>query len=474
MHKLFLYSTIIIIFYSCAKPVTPTGGERDAMPPIIIESNIPQKTTSIKPNKISFTFDENIQIKSPEKTINISPIPNFKVTYRKHNKGIDILLDSSLLQDNTTYSIQLNNSISDLNEGNVGQYPAFIFSTGKAIDSLNLTTYINNYSNYTKPNLKAYCYITNQPNTRFTALAQKASFDFEALPSGDKQIIIYNDENNNNNIDESESIAYSILTSEPADSVGMYLYNRKKYVIKSIEHSSAVYVYGLPKSLIGSINYNHIGDTLILNSSQKDSILSSLDSNHFIISKIVDKPASYVSFITQENPFDSLHTLSIISNQNDIIITPDSVQIIYNSGRKETYKEIITTSVNKATLTLPDSALKVIIKSNGIKSSNFSNKSTLSYTFQKKCKLSITNPFDTQVIGEIQSPDNKISVTINPNSTIDMYVSQGTYKGYFFQDQNQDKLITAPNINKTLLGENVIWIKEIVTKTNLDSEIILK
>lgn len=474
-HKYFIYCILILSIIRCAKPVTPTGGERDITPPVIIETNIPTKSLGIKPNKISFKFDENIQIKSPEKNTNISPILNFKAEYRKHSKGLDIILDSALLENNTTYTIQLNNSISDLNEGNEGHYESFTFSTGKTLDSNLIKTFIVNYASLTKPNLKSYYHNNATPNTAYSSKPNKASFTFEGIPNGTGYIVSFNDDNNNNSADPTEDISYKTIQTPTTDSIPLFLYSRKRSIVKTIAHSSNYYVYGFPRTTLNKVpQYLRIGDTLILNEAEKEAYLNTLDSSLFITSKIVDKANDYVSFIAQDMYLDSNHTIQIISNQKNISIQKDSIFVVSKSGTKYPYSGTILYASNIAEINLPDSASKLIIQTNGIQGAALTNKTAISLSLQEKCKLSIRNPFDSHVVGEISSNDKKFTLYIPPLSNLTIYVPQGTYKSYFFKDVDFNSMITAPIVTEAYEGEHVIWLPEIITKPNLDNEVILK
>ena len=474
-HKFFIYSILILSIIRCAKPVTPTGGARDITPPIIIETNIPTKSIRVKPNKISFQFDENIQIKSPEKIINISPILNFKVEYRKHSKGLDILLDTALLENNTTYTVQLNTSISDLNEGNEGHYESFTFSTGKTIDSNVIKTYIVNYASLNKPNLKSNYHNNATPTTAYSSKPNNANFTFEGIPNGTGYLVTFNDDNNNNTADATEDISYKIIQTPATDSIPLYLYSRKRNIIKTIAHSSNYYVYGIPRAKLNQVpQYLRVGDTLILTEAEKEEYLNNLDSSLFIISKIVDKHNDYVSFIAQDMHIDSNHIIQILSNQQNINIQKDSIFVIYTSGKKYPYSGTVLYASNIAEISLADSATKLIIQANAVQSGTMNNKNAIVHSLQQKCKLSIRNPFDNLVVGEIASSDKKYAVSIPAQSTLTIYVPQGTYKSYFFKDMDYNSMITTPIVAEAYEGEYVIWLPEIITKPNLYNEVILK
>ena len=89
-------------------------------------------------NKITLTFNEYIEVKEAQTNILVSPFPkkNPEINYRL--KTVTVKLKDTL-QPNTTYSINFGKAIVDVNEGNpLGNF-TYIFSTGAAIDSLQLT-----------------------------------------------------------------------------------------------------------------------------------------------------------------------------------------------------------------------------------------------------------------------------------------------------------------------------------------------
>jgi DNA/RNA endonuclease G (NUC1) len=109
-----------------------------------------------------------------------------------------------------------------------------------------------------------------------------------------------------------------------------------------------------------------------------------------------------------------------------------------------------------------------------VQSAKLNNKNSIVLSLQQKCKLSIRNPFDNIVVGEITSSEKKYAVSIPAQSTATIYVPQGTYKSYFFQDMDYNGMITTPIIAEAYEGEYVIWLPEIITKPNLYNEVILK
>jgi uncharacterized protein (DUF2141 family) len=122
----------------CAKVGSPTGGEKDENPPVILSTSPENGTVRFQDDKIEIKFDELIKFKDLKKQLVISP-PMKNELIIKPQVGvadrIRIKIQDTLV-DNTTYSINFGNSIEDNNEGNPIYNYKYVFSTGDYIDSL--------------------------------------------------------------------------------------------------------------------------------------------------------------------------------------------------------------------------------------------------------------------------------------------------------------------------------------------------
>ena len=129
------------ILFSCARRGTPTGGDKDTIPPIL-EKAIPiNKTVNFKEKRIKIYFDEYIKLKDVKTQLIISPPQKNEpiiTPVGTASKFISIkILDT--LDANTTYLYNFGNSIVDNNEENkLGNFK-YVFSTGTYIDSLEVT-----------------------------------------------------------------------------------------------------------------------------------------------------------------------------------------------------------------------------------------------------------------------------------------------------------------------------------------------
>ena len=123
---------------SCARMGQPDGGWYDETPPRIMGAAPADKGTNVKSQKISIFFDEFIQIENATEKVVVSPPQLETPEIVASGKRIKIeLLDS--LKPNTTYTIDFSDAITDNNEDNpLGNY-TYSFSTGDAIDTLEVS-----------------------------------------------------------------------------------------------------------------------------------------------------------------------------------------------------------------------------------------------------------------------------------------------------------------------------------------------
>lgn len=137
---------LLIVLYSCASIGTPDGGMYDETPPKVIKTSPAPYAVNSKNKKISIEFDEYIKLEKANEKVVVSPpqleAPEIKVSGKK----VEVeLMDT--LKANTTYTIDFSDAIVDNNEGNpLGDF-AFTFSTGEAIDTLQVSGTVLDASN---------------------------------------------------------------------------------------------------------------------------------------------------------------------------------------------------------------------------------------------------------------------------------------------------------------------------------------
>ena len=127
-------------FSRCAHIMTPDGGPKDTIPPVIIALNPDNFTTNFKANKVYIEFNEYVQIKDQNKEMFTSPAMKKMPLVATRGKGIVITIRDTL-KENTTYAIDFGSAIRDNNEGNPLNAMRYVFSTGDKVDSLMCSGY---------------------------------------------------------------------------------------------------------------------------------------------------------------------------------------------------------------------------------------------------------------------------------------------------------------------------------------------
>ena len=123
---------------SCARMGQPDGGWYDDTPPRAVHTDPADKGTGVKSKKVTITFDEFIKLEDATSKVVISPPQIEPADIKASGKKIVVELKDSLM-DNTTYTIDFSDAISDNNEGNpMGNY-TYSFSTGERIDTFEVS-----------------------------------------------------------------------------------------------------------------------------------------------------------------------------------------------------------------------------------------------------------------------------------------------------------------------------------------------
>jgi hypothetical protein len=124
---------IMVLSSGCANIIPPEGGPRDTLPPRLVRATPGDSTLNFRGNRIEFTFNEFVDLASPQQNILFSPTldPNVDVRLRT----ITVRLRDTL-EPNTTYTINFGQALKDLNEGNIARDFTYTFSTGPTFDTL--------------------------------------------------------------------------------------------------------------------------------------------------------------------------------------------------------------------------------------------------------------------------------------------------------------------------------------------------
>ena len=127
-------------FSRCANIMTPDGGPKDTLPPVIVKLEPGNFATNFKEKKIYIEFNEFVQIKDQNKEMFVSPAMKKLPLLTIRGKGIVITIRDTL-RENTTYAIDLGSAVRDNNEGNPLNAMRYVFSTGDKVDSMMCSGY---------------------------------------------------------------------------------------------------------------------------------------------------------------------------------------------------------------------------------------------------------------------------------------------------------------------------------------------
>lgn len=207
---------LLALIYSCANIGTPNGGPYDEAPPRFVSSTPAPNQTNYKGKNIEILFDELVQLDKPSENVIITPPQMEMPIVRAAGKKVVVeLMDT--LKENTTYTIDFTNSISDNNEKNVFENFSFAFSTGDVIDTLEVSGVLLNASNLEPmpgitiglhSNLEDSAFV-KLPFDRTSRTNDKGEFTIRNIAPGKYRIYALNDVNRDYKFDQSgEDIAF--------------------------------------------------------------------------------------------------------------------------------------------------------------------------------------------------------------------------------------------------------------------------
>ena len=138
LKKIILFFAVLLLLFSCARVVAPSGGPVDKKPPLV-KKTVPQNNSiHFNADKIEIYFDEFIAIRNFNQEFFISPPLEEKPEKILRGKKLILKFNKNLLHSNTTYTLSFGKSIADYRAGNILKDFQYVFSTGESIDSLQI------------------------------------------------------------------------------------------------------------------------------------------------------------------------------------------------------------------------------------------------------------------------------------------------------------------------------------------------
>ncbi|TRW22601.1 hypothetical protein FMM05_17125 [Flavobacterium zepuense] len=287
-----------LLYTSCAKRGTITGGLKDTIPPSILRSSPDNMSTNFSGKEIHIDFDEYIKIKDINKQLIISPPMKNQpevVPSGSASRFINIKIKDTL-QPNTTYSFNFGQSITDNNEGNPYSQYRFVFSTGAYIDSLTLNGGIKDaYTRETDNFVTVMLYEANEtfndstvykerPRYVTNTLDSMVNYSLQNLKEGKYYLFALKDVSNNYIFNpKSDKIAFlKEPITVPTDTVYQLDLFKQKGAFKAVKPTLATsnrlylgYEGTYDKAVTASVKNGNTGEdirSVITNVADKDSV----------------------------------------------------------------------------------------------------------------------------------------------------------------------------------------------------------
>jgi hypothetical protein len=189
---------------SCAQIRPLTGGEKDIEPPKELESFPINGATNFVEENIVVEFDEFIKLTNVSSQLIVSPLMETPPEILVKGKKLVIKLKSELTE-NTTYSLNFGNSITDITESNIFPNYKYVFSTGSYIDSLSYSgTVVNSFDLSKKESIYVLLYdqfedsIPLKELPRYVALTDKdGAYSITNIAHGEYKLFAIKDINSN-------------------------------------------------------------------------------------------------------------------------------------------------------------------------------------------------------------------------------------------------------------------------------------
>ena len=321
----------MLSFMRCANVVSPTGGPKDVIPPVVLQSVPENQSTNFQDKEIHITFDEYVVLNNPNGNIFISPPLDKNPEYKLSGKSLIIKFKESLKPD-VTYSINFGEAVKDLHEGNIFKDYSFVFSTGENIDTLTLEGKVLQSVDH-QPSADYYVmlYCDNNDTISIDSLPyfvkpyyatktdKEGKFKFSGLKESDYLLFALKDENSNLKFDlPNENIAF-------LDSLVRPICNAQ-FIIHNDSLSSDDSVKQEVKEINPLVLYSFLEEDTIQKLLKKEIVEEGL------LRFVFNRPAQNVKMEVLESLPDTFNILKIYSANYDTInwyFTPNKDSLLF-------------------------------------------------------------------------------------------------------------------------------------------------
>jgi uncharacterized protein (DUF2141 family) len=197
-----------LLLVSCAMKVAPTGGPRDTEAAVVIETEPRNGSTNVGTPIVRFVFDDYVD-RSVRNAVTVLPVVRFQTSYA--GDEIEVTFTDTLAP-NTTYTVTLGTSWTDVRGNTPAQSTTIAFSTGSSLDSGVVAGKVFGAS---LASVTVFCYPQQQIDSAsfsprsvrplyFQALGTTGAFAIRGLADGRYRVIAVRDENRNTLLDGTE------------------------------------------------------------------------------------------------------------------------------------------------------------------------------------------------------------------------------------------------------------------------------
>lgn len=487
MVRTILFLIVIVLFASCAEILPLTGGEEDNYAPTIVEGsqNPAQEALNVNQQELHVKFNEYFTLNDPSNTVLMNPKAG-KITTTANKKELTIKWEGPM-EPNTTYIIQLNGTVTDLNEKNDTVHQ-FVFSTGNTIDSLTIKGVLTDaFTNGAVSGAVVCLYEENvnpfETSPMYVAQTnQRGEFGFSYLKTNSYQVFAFIDKNKDRTPSKGEKIAFhsSSIAAGDTNIIALRTFLPKdttqKLQLKLINPGLAI-LSGLDNIEKTTVNGSQVE---VLTQFTNDSVLIALpnpvnDYLTFIAPNLdtIQKPNSererQKNFGIQSKTYKNTwkYTDSLFFECNEMIRSIDTSKISIKDEKKQSLNYIYSINGNKLIVVPTTNSLfdfDIKIQAEAIKGhSNHSDSASIHYDTKAITDYSNLSLDLTELEGNwiIQLMDGNLAIRTFIKSETDTIVTwkhllPNTYSVQCIEDKDKNKHWTNGNWVKKTQPETIV------------------
>ncbi len=194
----------VLVFNRCANQGMPTGGPKDSIPPVLVETSPAFRSLDFKGKEVRITFDEYIVPDAVSEELIVSPPLSKRPNIRTKSKSLIVAFNEELKPD-VTYSMDFKNSIVDNNERNPFLGLRLLFSTGSRLDTLRIAGVVKDAQTLEPKEKISVALYSNLNDTAVThskpdyiaKTDSRGIYLFDNVKPGKYNLFALNDANNN-------------------------------------------------------------------------------------------------------------------------------------------------------------------------------------------------------------------------------------------------------------------------------------